>query len=270
MLFALHHWIQYDPIIPFSCSHGKSLGWTKITTRVRVCTGSGGKTSPAAINAGMWSNILMQLDKLCTSSILMYFEIFWVKIQQLGQQWAQKSMLVNRYESLLNYFAALQLQLFFVLCEQVTKTKLGWALTAFTTSLSYCLLEGETVHGWFVATQITLMYPYVSLCHIILSQRHEHDLPFVFTSMICVCLQAWDALPIGFKVRPEKTKFGRQLRSQVAMSLCHGQLLNYMTAMVWILQKDTKIFIYIYLAERSNLPQSRSIFFFSIFRDNKR
>lgn len=147
-----------DPIIPFSCSRGKSLGWTKITTRVRVCTGSGGKTSPAAISPDMWSNILMQLDKLCTSSILRY-------VESRSSNWVSRkrsSMLVNRYESLLNYFAARQLQLFFVLCEQVTKTKLGWALTAFTTSLSYCLHEGETAHGWFVATQITLMYPYVT------------------------------------------------------------------------------------------------------------
>ena len=62
---------------------------------MRVCTGSGGKTSPAAINPGMRSNIFMQLDELC--SILRY-------VESRSSNWVsnkRSSMLVNRYESLL-------------------------------------------------------------------------------------------------------------------------------------------------------------------------
>ena len=122
---------------------------------------------------------------------------------------------------------------------------------------------------------------YVSLCHIILSQRHEHDLPFAFTSMICLCLQAWDALPIGFKVRPEKNQVWSVIAKPscyVIMSwaitelhYCNGlNLTKKYKKIIYIYILYTSIYIYIYLAERSNLPQSRSIFFFSIFRDNKR
>ena len=92
-----------------------------------------------------------------------------------------------------HYFAALQLRLFFVLCEQVTKTKLGWALTAFTTSLSYCLLDSRNC-SWMICCNTN--HPHVSLCilmsHHLVSETwtwssfrfYIYDLR-VFTSMGC-------------------------------------------------------------------------------------
>ncbi len=136
------------------------------------------------------------------------------------------------------------------MCEQVTKTKLGWALTAFTTSLSCCLHEGETVHGWFVATQIILMSYYLAW-----------DMKMIFLSCLhlgCVCVyKHWVVTCIGCTSSRLQNMTGKKrslVSSCKAKLLCHRQLLNYITVMVWILQRDTNKCI---LAKRSHLPQSR-------------